>query len=346
MRIVYDDIIYSLQKAGGISEVYSQISQYMPGEIYHYVYDNASDNLSFQKNQNHKYIVLSSILLSIKRFFCIHVNLKTPFIFHSSYYRTSRNKHAINITTVHDFMYEIYRKDLKSLFHKVQKKRAVFKSDGIICISENTKNDLLKYYPNINKPIAVIYNGYDDSSYFFRNSPREKTIVYTGGRKGYKNFQLAVQIVKELKNYHFIIAGGGALTSEETALLSGVQFTKYGFVSSEQLSELYNTSFLFLYPSEYEGFGITPIEAQACGCLVACQMKSSLPEVVRDTAIPIMPQNIQETVSLIKKYEDPTEYGIIQKAGLNNASRFSWKKTAKEYYSFYQQIESLKQNSI
>jgi len=346
MKIVYDDIVFSLQKAGGISEVFSQISQYMPGEIYHYIYDNACDNLSFQKIISHKYIVLSSFLLNVKRYFSLSINFKGPFIFHSSYYRISRNKHAINITTVHDFMYEIYRKDIKSFFHKVQKKRAVFNSDGIICISENTKKDLQKYYPNINKPIAVIYNGYDDNSYFFRNSSREKTIVYTGGRKRYKNFQLAVQIVKELKNYHFIIAGGGALTTEETALLSGVQFTKYGFVSREQLSELYNTSFLFLYPSEYEGFGITPIEAQACGCLVACQMKSSLPEVVRDTAIPIIPQNIQETVSLIKKYEDPNEYRIIQKAGLDNAARFSWKKTAEEYCSFYEQIERLKQNKL
>ena len=344
MKIVYDDIIFSLQRAGGISEVFSQISKYMPGEIYHYVYDNAYNNLLFQKLKGHQYIFLSSLLLTVKRFLPVKIHEKNSFIFHSSYYRVSSDYNALNITTVHDFMHEIYRNDFKSIFFIKQKKKAIFKSNGIVCISENTKRDMLKYYPEINKPIIVIHNGYDDLSYFFKKSIRQKNIVYIGGRKGYKRFDLATKILKQLKDYRFIIAGGGDLTSDELALLDGVNYTKFNYPSSKQLCEIYNTSFLLLYTSEYEGFGISPIEAQACGCIVACQMNSSLPEVVHDTAIPILPQNLDETIALIRKYEDEKQYLKLQKAGLNNAKRFSWKKTAREYYSFYKYIESLRQN--
>lgn len=73
------------------------------------------------------------------------------------------NHHAINIITVHDFTYERYSKGLRKAIHCFTKKYAINKADYIICISENTKKDLLKYNPNINKDrILVIYNGASD----------------------------------------------------------------------------------------------------------------------------------------------------------------------------------------
>ena len=142
-----------------------------------------------------------------------------------------------------------------------------------------------------------------------------------------------------MKDYQFLIVGGGDLSSEEQELLSGLNFKKYGFMSSKDLSNIYNEAFLLLYSSEYEGFGITPIEAQACGCVVACQMTSSLPEVVLDTAIPIIPQRLDETIKIIKDYENNNEHYInAQIAGLNNAKRFSWAKCAQQYNDFYLEL--------
>ena len=319
--------------------MYSQINKFLCGDISHIFYDNAKNNIVFNKVEGHQYIERSSSFLPIKRFMDLNVISNTPYIFHSTYYRISKNKNAINITTIHDFMYEIYRHDLKSLLHKKQKKKAVFNSDGIICISNNTKKDLLKYYPAFDRPITVIYNGYDDKTYRFKNCARKKTIVYTGGRKGYKSFPLAVKIAREMKEYQFLIIGGGDLSSEEQKILSGIDFTKYGFMSSKDLADIYNEAFIFLYPSEYEGFGITPIEAQACGCLVACQMTSSLPEVVHDTAIPIIPWRLDETIKMIKDYENNHEQYIkTQVAGLTNTKRFSWTKCAQQYYDYYLEL--------
>lgn len=341
MKIVFDDIIYSLQKAGGASELFSQISKYYSGDICHYYYDNANENILFRKIQGHQYIKKSSTMLQIKRYMDVTVKNEKPFIFHSTNYRLSKNPKAINITTVHDFMYEIYRHDLKSIMHKIQKKKAVFGSDGIICISNNTKKDLMKYYPTFNKPVKVIYNGYDNETYNLKDCPRNKIIIYTGGRKGYKNFSLACRIARELKGYQLILVGGGDLSPEEKELLSGVNYAKYGYMSSKELCQMYNEAFMLLYTSDYEGFGITPIEAQACGCLVACQNKSSLPEVVGKSAITIDTNNIQVTIKQIKSCEETGAYDHYQRLGLDNARRFSWKKTAEMYNAFYKEIAEL-----
>ena len=150
----------------------------MPGDITHYIYDDAGRNLLFQRIQGQNYIEQTSRLLAVKRYLNPSIKRCSPYIFHSSYYRLAKDRNAINITTVHDFMYELYRHDMKSNLHKIQKKRAVLGSDGVICISENTKKDLLRFYPEFNKPITVIYNGYDDKTYVFKNLPRKKQIVY------------------------------------------------------------------------------------------------------------------------------------------------------------------------
>ena len=337
MKIIFDDIIYSLQKAGGISELWSNTST-QPETAFHLIYDNAKENISFKSNSNHLYHYLSSKRINIKRYFNIKTKEESPFIFHSSYYRFATDKNAINVTTVHDFMYEIYRKDFKSCLHKWQKKRAISKSDGIICISENTKRDLLKYYPNTKGRIIVIHNGFDDTEYYYTDKAREKKLVYVGGRIGYKNFRLAVDIAKTMQDYQLIIVGGGELTKKEIDLLADVNYRKIGFASAKELRDIYNRSFALLYTSEYEGFGITPVEAQACGCLVACQYTSSLPEVVVDTACAIDPNNLDNTVSALKKYEDPASYRALQEKGFQNCRRFSWKKCAKEYIEFYQEL--------
>lgn len=337
MKIIYDDIIYSLQKAGGISELWSNVST-QPEKAFHLIYDNAKDNISFKINSKHLYHYLNSKRLFFKRYLNIKLKEESPFIFHSSYYRFAKDKRAINVTTVHDFMYEIYRKDFKSYLHKWQKKRAIIHSDGIICISENTKKDLLHYCPSTKGKIIVIYNGFDDKEYYFENVPREKTIVYVGGRTGYKRFNIAIKIAKRMHDYQLIIVGGGDLTKNEIYMLKDVNYKKIGYASIGDLRDIYNRSFALLYTSEYEGFGITPIEAQACGCLVACQNTSSLPEVVGNSACTIDPNNLDSTVSALKRYEDPTSYRLIQKKGFENCQRFSWTKCAKEYIDFYHEL--------
>ena len=84
-------------------------------------------------------------------------------VFHSSHYRIAKNPKAYNVTTVHDFTYELFSKGLAQKVHSWQKFKAIRKADVIVSISENTKKDILRFLPDIDPDkIRVIYNGVSD----------------------------------------------------------------------------------------------------------------------------------------------------------------------------------------
>ena len=343
MHIIYDDIIYSLQKSGGGSVYWTEIVKRNKAEAEHYAYASAKTNFFYDENNLPNLHRLSSRFLTIKRYLNLKFRCVTaPFLFHSSLYRLCRNKNAVNITTVHDFTYEYYRKDLKSNLHKWQKKYAIMHSDGVICISENTKNDLMKFYPKFNGRIKVIYNGYSTDKYIFKPViVKTKNVLFVGARTDYKRFDLAIDIVKELDDCKLVIVGGGNLTVAEQNLLESKlsgRYEKKGYVSDEDLCDLYNSAFFLCYPSEYEGFGIPVIEAQACGCPVVCQNKSSIPEVVQDSAIYINSGEFKSALEEIKKLYTAEFYKEIQNKGLENVKRFSWDNCANEVKALYEEV--------
>lgn len=339
MILIYDNIIYSLQKSGGISVYWKMLEDCIP-VTKRLVYIGRDKNI-FYKQRNNELSIKSKTLF--ERYKNVRVkNIDNfSFIFHSSYYRYCKNKNAINITTVHDFTYELFRKDLKSNFHKIQKKNAVMHSDGVICISENTKRDLYKYYPNYKGKIQVIYHGYDSNLYNYSGfgiDKRTKNVLFVGSRTSYKCFDFTVKLLNKLPQLNLKIIGGGDLSDTEAQLLEEMtpnRYEKIGFVSNEDLAKLYNESFALFYPSEYEGFGFPVIEAQACGCPVICQKKSSIPEVSGDKCIYVDSFDLNKSVDAIKRLFEPDYFGELQKAGLENVRRFSWENCIKETKDFY-----------
>ena len=342
MNLVYDDIIFSLQKGGGVSVVWSELLKRAPRNAKHIVYDNADQNQFYDESKEYNPTVLSSKGLVFKRYENIRLKTTHPFLFHSSYYRFCTNPNAINVTTVHDFTYEYYRHDLVSNLHKTQKKRAVMHSKGVICISENTKNDLLKFYPDYKGKIKVVYNAYDEKSYFQEDGLKpSNNILFVGGRADYKRFDLAIEIVAMMPECRLVIAGGGDLSNEERDLLNKEIPGRYDFkgrVSNEELRKLYGTSLCTCYMSDYEGFGLPIIEAQACGCPVVCQKNSSLTEVGADTVIYFDKNDIPGSIDKIKNLYDTNYFAGLQKKGFRNCKRFSWDKSAAAVFDFYREL--------
>ncbi len=343
MQIIFDDIIYSLQNCGGVSVVFTEIYKYLNcKDVLHLVYDDAQKNVFFDTGLLNNIKYKSSCFLLLKRYLNLNVKSKKKYIFHSSYYRYSKNKNAINITTVHDFTYELFRKDLKSNLHKIQKKNAVMHSDGVICISENTKKDLYKYYPNYKGQVRVIYHGYDNKTFNYRNNnQRTKNVLFVGSRANYKGFDFTINLISKLPSLRLKIIGGGTLSEIEKRKLDTLLPQRYeylGFVSNENLANLYNESFALFYPSEYEGFGFPIIEAQACGCPVICQAKSCIPEVSGDKCIYVDSSDFNKSILEIKKLENMEFYKNLQNEGLQNVKRFSWDKCIQETQDFYNDL--------
>ena len=345
MNIVYDDIIYSLQKCGGGSVYWSEVTQNKTkNEILRIVYDTAKKNKLYAETLLEQSVVKSSAFLQITRFLPIKIKKwkNDSFIFHSSYYRYSNSKNACNIATIHDFTDEIYGKGILSLIRKFRKKRTISHSKGIICISNNTLEDFKYYYPKYKGEVVVIHNGYDRGSYYLMpNSTKRKNILFVGARGGYKRFDLAVKIASKFCDSQLVIVGGGDLNEPETELLDRLlkdRYKKIGFISNDELRNLYNEAFFLCYPSEYEGFGIPIVEAQACGCPVVCQQKSCIPEIGGDSVVYFAETEIDSSDCEIYKLNIASYYEQKVYAGLSNAKKYSWDKTRKETLDFYTKV--------
>ncbi len=352
MKIIFDNIVFSLQKAGGISVVWKYLLENVMtvSDIdYQCIeYEGAENNL-FRKTikiPESKLKILSHKLLSLKRYFSPKIGCNSSFIFHSSYYRYCKNTSAVNFTTVHDFTYEYYSKGIKKWLHCFQKHKAIKKSDYIICISETTKKDLFMFLPEIDRSkVHVVYNGVSDNYYLVKtveNSKFGDYVIFVGAREGYKNFKLAVETLKETR-FNLVIVGKELSNAEKKMLISQLgssRFFELGRISNDELNKIYNNAFCLLYPSLYEGFGIPVLEAQKAGCPVVTLNAPSIVEIIGDkTLVAKDKHSINEKLLMLEDNEFRQK--TIQ-LGLQNVKKYSWEKMQQEMTMLYQKASYAK----
>lgn len=358
MQIIYDNIIYSLQKAGGISTYWTELIKRIIKKENVNFYELENQNI-FRKDIDIATKEESSISFKILRYLPFLKKLPSKSVFHSSYYRVSLQKDIVNITTVHDFTYEYFRSGLAKYIHMWQKGFAIKKSDGIICVSENTKKDLMKFYPMIDgSKIKVIYNGVSEEFIMLENSKEyltddfeilkdKKYILYIGDRSSYKNFDIAIEVLKELNDYSFVVVGGQDFSKDELENMKDIKDRVFHFqgIGGDKLNTLYNNAFCLLYPSSYEGFGIPISEAMKAGCPVISTNFSSIPEVAGDAAILVENINKDSFVEAIKSLENNELRNELIQKGLIQAQKFNWNKCFEETYDFYKEVWQNKFNT-
>ena len=267
LHLIIDNIIFYLQKSGGISVVWYELISRLVNDYRSQLkvleYKINPQNIFYDELQlsNRQKIFMHLYCLKIQRFLPIKLrHMNAPFIFHSSYYRYSTNSQAINITTVHDFTYEYYSHGLAKWMHCWQKYKAIQHSDYIICISENTKKDLLKFLPDIDeRKISVIYNGVSDDYFpltdctlYDLSFPKNEYLLFVGARSGYKNFKFAIEVLKEIKSKSLVIVGSPLTRKEIAELDSKVGRDRYAYagrVTNKELNFVYNKAYALLYPS-------------------------------------------------------------------------------------------------
>lgn len=269
------------------------------------------------------------------------------------------------IVTVHDLAFKLFPstyKYLNRVYLNWFVPLSVKKANVIIAVSKNTKNDIIKEYNIKPEKIKVVYNGVDEKFRRVKNDQMlnkirvkynlpNKFILYLGTLEPRKNInRLILAYKKYLINkanndaVKLVIAGGKgwlynsifALVKEEK-LDSHVIFT--GYIDDSDIVYLYNLASIFIYPSLYEGFGLPPLEAMACGTPVITSNVSSLPEVVGDAAIKIDPYNIDELTDAITNVlsNSNLQRELIEK-GIKRAKQFSWKNTAEETLKVYREV--------
>ncbi|WP_387491267.1 glycosyltransferase family 4 protein [Photorhabdus sp. RM96S] len=347
--IIIDGIIFSLQNAGGISVYYNELLKRLKkSEINHtlYLYNNNNKIISKEEIVTPQ-ISKTRLNINLERYLNFPLLEEKPnTIFHSSYYRLpyTKNKSTKIITTVHDFTYEKFSPFFKRNIHHWQKQRAIINSDIIICISENTKNDLIEYIPQaVNKDIRVIYNGVSDDFHKINNKItfNKRFVLFIGARDGYKNFTNAVKALKNRDDLELRIVGGGPLNEKEKILLDDNiknRYIKIDYITNKDLNLLYNHAYALLYPSLYEGFGIPLLEAMKAGCPVIASNSSSIPEIASDCALLLESPNFKNIFSALEILENLNSRENLIKKGLIQSSLFSWDKTFSQLNNVYNEL--------
>ena len=270
------------------------------------------------------------------------------------------------IITVHDLIRYfdlkghstyIHHPNLRDRFYLSLDYRGVKKATRVIAVSQTTKHDLVQHLGIPEERISVVYEGIDhqrlkptwrrlvDYPYLLFIGSEHPRKNFTGLLKGFSKLKSQREF-KDLKLLKVGKAGRPEVEFRkhtlqvvtELGLSNEVVFTDY--VAREDLPAYYSGAECFILPSFYEGFGLPPLEAMACGCPVIVSNRASLPEVTGEAAIKVNPDDTDGIASAIRMIltDEHLKRELVSK-GLEQARQFSWGKTARETLKVYKSVE-------
>ena len=262
-------------------------------------------------------------------------------IVHETYFDEKRHapREAAIVLTVYDMIHELFpeiMRDSQAIRHKAA---AIRRADRILCISESTRRDLLRFFPEVEARASVTllgFVGHFSSDSVTGSGGFRPYLLHVGARGGYKNFAALLYAYAESprlpSDFDLVCVGNAPFTPAEGEVITihGLeQKVRLVQADDDALIQLYAGAAAFVYPSLYEGFGIPPLEAMAANCPVIAVNRSSVPEVCGEAA-DYSPDGSAETLrtaieSVVYSQHRTSE---LRAAGQERLAQFSWERTA------------------
>ena len=364
MQILYDGQIYADQAAGGINRYFANLISRLPENITPAITTAQLRNVNFPEHKNLKTFFYQRfgfkpgrICYWLEQYYFQAVSCFNRFgVLHPTYYsllsrqEMNQSKQPI-VLTVYDMIHELFAEQMDADGQQREiKKRAILSADAIICISENTKKDLLELYSVPEEKVTVTYLASEIDQTMADGSepvPHRPYYLYVGSRNaGYKNFDTLVYAFAQAVSVEpeiTLCVVGSPFNAQEQQLLTELNLLDrvehYQYASDRHLAKLYRHSLAFVYPSLYEGFGIPPLEAMACGTAVIAANSSSIPEVVGDAGILFNPQSTDDLADiLLSLVNNSVQRDRLIEKGYQRAKLFSWDKTVAQTLDVYQSV--------
>ncbi len=370
LRIMYDYQIFTSQRFGGVSRYFVNLIKYIEMSnktcirvpilfgMNEYLPDVRRTkrvflNRYFKKLFLNRYVRDYSIrankiinILSTKLFYydIIHPTWTDPYI----------NKYCSDkmIVTIHDMIHELIWEDDEFTRQEISnKKEAIYKSKAIIAISNSTKRDILKVYPDISgEKIHVVYHGVNKLPEPIRPNLiqiPDRYLLFVGDRHGYKRGMMLIDILKRViqtdDSICAIFVGGGEFTETERVFLKHENIEKHVIqynATDSELAYLYQNAICLVYSTLYEGFGFPILEAFDNCCPVVCTNSSSMPEIGGDAALYFEKNDLDMVIYYISNLisDETFRNGCIER-GKKRTQDFSWEKCAEETLKVYQMVK-------
>lgn len=380
MRIAYDHQAFCLQKTGGISRYFCRLAQELAltqdvgifAPLYRNQYLDALPKAVVHGYRVKDYppktaglFVGVNGLLSSSMMRAWHPDLvhETYFSFKTTgplFSLTRNQKNCPRVVTVFDMISELElekKQGTEADLRASAKFAAVIRADHVLCISEHTRQDLLRLFDIPKQKTSVIHLGCDVPRSIDKNNIESQQLahpkhprpylLYVGLRSGYKNFSRLLKAIAASalirQDFDLIAFGGNDFSEQEQALIRQLGFAPSQIRqlggSDDDLGLLYSGAAAFVYPSTYEGFGLPPLEAMAHNCPVVSSDRSSMPEIIGSAAEFFDPESIDAMAFALERVLFSTERANeLRQKGQARLQDFTWQRCAQETLRIYQSL--------
>jgi glycosyltransferase involved in cell wall biosynthesis len=369
VKVAFDHQIFSFQRYGGVSRYFFELASRLPAHgvsevsivapLYVNNYLAADSDRRFTRGryvppygaEGVSGVVPGVVLLANRLAAPLAWRGANPDIIHETYYASKPvGKARCRVVTVYDMTHELFAEETLGVRQTTRAKRAAVKrADHVICISENTRRDLVRLYGIDPARTSVVHLGFsltvEPKALKVDSAGHRPTLLYVGNRLGYKNFETLLQAYCSspiLREFELIAFGGHPLLPDERKEISRLGITdrvRFESGPDRELAARYRAAAAFVYPSKYEGFGIPPLEAMSHGCPVVCSNAGSIPEVVGDAGVYFDPNNAEELRTALERVATTEALQADLRArGYARITAFSWDKCAAATAQIYREI--------
>lgn len=365
MRIAFDHQAFCLQKTGGISKYFFHLAEQLAIEgqdvgVFSPRYRNQYARRLSPKILRGSYVkdypprcadaaVALNGLVARRR-----LRAWQPDIVHETYFSNTRSgpDNTPSVLTVFDMIGELgldTNAPTSTELKQSKKYAAVKRADHVICISEHTRQDLIRLYEVAPEKTSTIHLGCELNVLAEKKvtNAERPFLLYVGLRSGYKNFTRFVQAVAAcgqlIEQFDIVAFGGGPFNPAEQALIQelGLRFDQVRQLNGDdtELAKYYRGASALVYPSCYEGFGLPPLEAMANHCPVVSSYASAMPEVIGDSAEFFDPFDLDSIARAIQNVvQSQARTNDLIAKGLTRIQQFTWQTCAAQHLALYRKL--------
>lgn len=360
-KIRFTGDIFRKQKYGGVSKYFSRLISGLREnpefsifvDVFVHINRHLDKNTLNQPNLVSPFSLDTPLISRLSREvdnLFLRNNRKENFdILHETFFYAGvvQNNSEQRVVTIYDTIREIFGPHTGQLEKKA---KSIDLSDHIICISETTKGDLIKFYGTPSQKISVIPLGVDkapfvNKSFKITKSKEKHQLLFLGQRDGYKNFSFLLETFQsssELQEHFNLVVVGPRYSERELMEIQDrglEQHITYRGSEEHSLQKEFRSSSALLVPSLYEGFGLAALEAMMSGCVVFSSGTGAQREVLRDSSIYFDPLNPDSLSSrLLETFGSPGKMVEMAYRGRLLAEEFSWNKTVSATCDVYNKL--------